>query len=153
MSDLTESLIALPMPLFSSMQSELFLVLHTIDCETGAPSVNAISWVYAKEPAKIRFAVDARSRILTNIRQHDQASFTYIGQGTVYAISGKAKVVTEELPGIPFKLVCIDVDIDFVREAMFYGAKITNEIQYEKTYDKRAAEKLDQQVFESMKKA
>jgi hypothetical protein len=150
---LSEPLTALPLPLFTSMQSDLFLVLNTIDHETHAPSVNAISWVYANNPETIRFAIDSRSRIVLNIRQHQQVSLTYIGHGTVYAISGTAHFVTEQLEGVPFKLACVDVHISAIREAMFYGAKITNEIEYEKTYDKRAAEKLDAQVFEAMKKA
>lgn len=142
----------LPMNVFSSLQSDVFLLLHTIDHETGSPTVNAISWVFAKEPSKIRFAIDARSRILTNIKQNSLVSFSYIGQQNVFAISGMAKVIAEELTGVPFKLICIDVEIVAVREAMFYGAKITNQIEFEKTYDKRAADKLDQQVFEAMKK-
>jgi hypothetical protein len=148
-----EPLTALPMNVFSSLQSEVFLLFHTIDMETNAPTVNAISWVYAKEPTKIRFAVDARSRIVKNVQKNSYVSFSYIGLQNVYAITGKTHIVTEELPGIPFKLVCIDVTIDSVREAMFYGSRITNQIEYEKTYDKRAAEKLDNQVLEAMKNA
>ena len=36
---------------------------------------------------------------------------------------------------------------------MFYGSKIVTEPQYDKTYDKKAAAKLDKQVMEAMKKA
>jgi hypothetical protein len=36
---------------------------------------------------------------------------------------------------------------------MFYGSKIVTEPQYDKTYDKNAAARLDTQVMEAMKKA
>lgn len=36
---------------------------------------------------------------------------------------------------------------------MFYGSKISRDIEYEKTYDKEAAAKLDRQVMEAMKQA
>jgi hypothetical protein len=36
---------------------------------------------------------------------------------------------------------------------MFYGARLSATPEYEKTYDKRAADKLDGQVFAAMKKA
>ncbi len=36
---------------------------------------------------------------------------------------------------------------------MFYGSKISSEPAYEKTYDKNAADRLDRQVIEAMRKA
>jgi hypothetical protein len=36
---------------------------------------------------------------------------------------------------------------------MFYGSKIVSDVQYDKTYDKNAAQKLDKQVMEAMRKA
>lgn len=148
-----EPLTELPVSLFSALQADVFLILNTIDHESAAPSVNAISWVYARDTRTIRFSVDARSRIILNIHHHAHVSFTYIAEGTVYAVYGEAKVIADELAEVPFKLACVDVSITSIREAMFYGAKITNQIEYEKTYDKRAAEKLDNQVFDAMKKA
>ncbi|MNR64744.1 hypothetical protein D3C85_1874900 [compost metagenome] len=66
---------------------------------------------------------------------------------------GKAKLVTDALEDVPFKLVCFDIEIEVIRDAMFYGARLSSQPQYEKTYDQRAAEKLDGQVFAAMKKA
>ena len=54
---------------------------------------------------------------------------------------------------MPIKLSCIDIDVEEVREAMFYGSRITVAPEFEKTYDKRAADKLDGQVFAALKKA
>jgi len=57
------------------------------------------------------------------------------------------------LDGVPFKLSCFDIHVEQVRDAMFYGSRLSVAPEYEKTYDKRAAEKLDNQVFAAMKKA
>ncbi|MNI21361.1 hypothetical protein D3C73_748810 [compost metagenome] len=150
---MTELITTLPEPLFSVLQKEKFLLLSTVDFESGAPTINAISWVYAKDPTTIRFAVDRRSRIVSNLQHQPLVTLTYIGLGSVHAMTGIAKFVTEALDGVPFQLSCFDVEISLVKDAMFYGARIINQPEYEKTYDQRAADKLDGQVFDAMKKA
>lgn len=150
---MAEAATALNEQLMATLQKETFVILNTADADTGAPSVNAISWVYAKDEGTIRFAVDGRSRIIANIKAKPQAAVSLFAAGSFHAVYGDARVVTEELAGVPFKLACIDVHIREVRDAMFYGARVSAVPEYEKTYDKRAADKLDGQVFEAMKKA
>jgi hypothetical protein len=150
---MAEALTALTEQLLSTLQKETLIILNTIDAETGTPNVNAISWVYAVNPTTIRFAVDARSRIVSNLSIEPKATLSIFGGGSVHAVYGKAVLKSEALEGVPFKLACFDVEIDVIRDAMFYGARISVEPEYEKTYDKRAADKLDGQVFEAMKKA
>ncbi|GAA4858061.1 pyridoxamine 5'-phosphate oxidase family protein [Paenibacillus vulneris] len=150
---MAETITVLPQQLIDAMQKDTFALLSTIDFESGSPSMNAVSWLYAKDSETIRFAIDQRSRIVTNLRQNELVNVTYIGEGSVHAIYGKARQVTETLEGVPFKLACYDIDITAVRDAMFYGSRISVAPEFEKTYDKRAAEKLDAQVFDAMKKA
>jgi hypothetical protein len=150
---MTETITALPEQLFSAMQKETFVLLSTIDAETGSPSTSAVSWLYAVEPDRLRFAVDQRSRIVANVKQNPLLNVTVISTGNVHAIYGSAIIVKDALEGVPFKLTCIDISIKAVRDAMFYGSRISVAPEYEKTYDKRAAEKLDGQVFDAMKKA
>ena len=150
---MAETITALPESLFAILQKESFVLLSTIDHESGAPSVNAISWIYAVSPEKIRFALDHRSRIVQNLKKHAQATLTVVGAGSVHSIYGTANFVTDALEDVPFKLACIDLGVEAVRDAMFYGARITVDPEYEKTYDKRAADRLDGQVFAAMKKA
>ncbi|GCL72602.1 pyridoxamine 5'-phosphate oxidase family protein [Paenibacillus naphthalenovorans] len=150
---MAETITALSEQLFDALQKESFALLSTIDHETGAPAMNAISWLYAKDEKTIRFAVDQRSRIGTNLKKQPLVNLTFIGAGSVHAVYGTARLVAEALDGVPFKLACYDIDISAVRDAMFYGARISVAPEYEKTYDKRAAEKLDTQVFDAMKKA
>jgi hypothetical protein len=150
---MNELLTALPEELYTLLQKEAFVLLGTIDSETHGPASNAISWLYAIDKGKLRFAVDHRSRLINNLKQQPQVTVTLIGAGSVHTIYGKAAMVTEALEDVPFKLSCFDIAIDIVRDSMFYGAKISVAPEYEKTYDKRAAEKLDGQVFSAMKKA
>ncbi|WNQ13490.1 pyridoxamine 5'-phosphate oxidase family protein [Paenibacillus aurantius] len=150
---MAETLTALTDQQLPMLQKEKFVLLSTIDAETGAPSVNAISWVYAMGPDRLRFAVDQRSRIIQNVQAHAQAAITFFGGGSVHTVNGTAKLVAEQLDGVPIKLACVEVEVASVRDVMFYGSRISVEPQYEKTYDKRAAEKLDGQVFHAMNKA
>lgn len=134
------------------LQKETLVLLSTIDFETGAPNVSAISWVYATESQIVRFAVDQRSRIVSNVRHKPSVALTIMGNGTVNTIAGDAHIIAETLEEVPLKLACIEVKINAVRDAMFYGSRISVEPQYEKTYDKRAAGRLDNQVFSAIKK-
>lgn len=144
---------ALSDTLSRKLQEETLVILNTIDAETGGPTVNAISWVMAISPSRLRVAIDQRSRLVANIKKHPQVTLSIFGEGKVNAVYGHVSIVAERLEDVPIKLVCFDVEIEAVRDAMFYGSRITAEPEYEKTYDKRAAEKLDGQVFAAMQKA
>jgi len=148
-----QTLTALPDDLFAQLQKENLVLLATVDAETGFPATNAMSWVYAKDPVTIRFAVDARSRIVGNLTANPKASLTFFGSGSVYSCTGSVRVVTESLEDVPFQMTCYDLQIDGVRDVMFYGSRIIAEPECEKTYNQRAAERLDRQVYEAMKKA
>lgn len=140
-------------PLFEALQQERFVTLATIDYETGGPNVSAISWVLAKDETTIYFAVDNRSRIVQNIKENNNAVINLIANESTFSITGDASVKEEKLEGVPLKLALIELSIKEVRDVMFYGSKIISEPQYDKTYDKDAAARLDNQVMDAMKKA
>jgi uncharacterized pyridoxamine 5'-phosphate oxidase family protein len=140
-------------PLFDALQKERFVTLSTVDFETGGPNVSAISWILAKTDEKIYFAVDNRSRIVQNIQRNNQVVINMIVNESTYSISGEASVKTEKINEIPLKLALIEIAIKEVRDVMFYGSKITVEPEYDKTYDKAAATRLDNQVMDAMRKA
>lgn len=139
--------------LFDELQKERFVTLATVDHETGGPNVSAISWVLAKDEQTIYFAVDNRSRIIENIKNNDKAVINLIANESTYSISGDASVKQEKLEDVPLKLALVEVTIREVRDVMFYGSKIVAEPQYDKTYDKDAAARLDKQVMDAMRKA
>lgn len=139
--------------LYGALNREPFVLLHTIDADNGSPTSSAISWIYAVNRTTLRFAIDGRSRLTVNMASKSDISITLFAPGTVQTIYGTAGLVSEALEEVPFKLVCFDVDIAAIRDAMFYGARLSVVPDYEKTYDKRAADKLDGQVFAAMRKA
>ncbi|MEH7444326.1 pyridoxamine 5'-phosphate oxidase family protein [Bacillus sp. JJ1122] len=139
--------------LFDELQKERFVTLATVDHETGGPNVSAISWVLAKDEQTIYFAVDNRSRIIENIKSNDKAVINLIANESTYSISGEASVKQEKLEDVPLKLALVEIYIREVRDVMFYGSKIVAEPQYDKTYDKDAAARLDKQVMDAMRKA
>lgn len=139
--------------LYTKLQSEPLVLLHTVDHESGSPTSSAISWVYAPDRGKIRFALDKRSRLINNIKNNANVSLTIFASNTIHCVNGRAEVIVDTLEGVSLRLTCIDVQIDAVRDAMFFGSRITVEPEFEKTYDKEAADRLDNQVFTAMKKA
>lgn len=140
-------------PLFDELQQERFVTLATVDHETGGPNVNAISWVLAKDEETICFAIDSRSRIIENIKHNRHVVINIIANESTYSIQGEAAVKLEKMESVPLKLALAELKISEVRDVMFYGSKMTADPQYDKTYDKKAAERLDHQVMEAMKKA
>lgn len=150
---MAEAVTALTDALYTRLQKENFVLLHTVDTEFGGPTSSAISWIYAVNSSKLRFALDARSRLVANLRNQPEASVTLFCGSNVHAVYGRATVIADSLEGVPFALACVDFDISVVRDAMFYGARLSALPEYEKTYDKRAADRLDGQVFEAMRKA
>ena len=51
------------------------------------------------------------------------------------------------------KLRVVTVEVESVEDVMFYGGKVTTEPQYEKTYKKELAEKLDSEVYGVLREA
>lgn len=139
--------------LFQVLQKERFVTISTVDHETGGPNVSAISWVFAPVKEAVRFAVDNRSRIIANIKENSNVVLNVIANESTYSISGEAVIKVEKMEEVPLKLALVEIEIREVRDVMFYGSKISVEPAYEKTYDKEAADKLDQQVMTAMKKA
>ena len=121
---MAEPITALSDSLFNQLQNESFVLLHTLDAESGSPTSNAISWVYAVDSGRLRFAVDGRSRLVANLSANPDSCITVFSSGTVNAVYGRAALVSESLEGVPFKLVCFDIAISAVRDAMFYGARL-----------------------------
>jgi len=145
-----EQMEQLPELLYQHMQEMRFILLTTIK-DQNTPFTNAISWTYAKSPEKIRFAVDSRSQIVSNINQNQGVALTIFFNETVYTIEGNAKLINNSIDGIPFKLGLIEVNVSEVHDVMYYGAKIVSELQIEKTYNEDAAKKLDIQVYDALK--
>ncbi|ASA23576.1 pyridoxamine 5'-phosphate oxidase family protein [Paenibacillus donghaensis] len=150
---MTEAVAQLNESLLAMLQQETFVLLNTVDAESGGPTSTAISWIYAVSPSTLRLSVDHRSRLVNNMKVNPMVTITVFGEGTVHAINGRAAVKQDPLADVPFKMCCFDISIEAVRNALFYGAQLDSAPRYLKVYDGRAAEKLDAQVFAAMQKA
>lgn len=134
------------------LSGEHLIFLATVDADSQTPSVSAISWVKMKDEQTIRFSVSSSSRIVTNLKANGRVTLTFIGNETVYSLTGEATVLEDAMEGIAMRLAKIEVKLDQVFESMFWGAKITQEPTYEKTYDPEKAKKLDEEVYDLLMK-
>ncbi|WP_308638892.1 pyridoxamine 5'-phosphate oxidase family protein [Paenibacillus silvisoli] len=150
---MTGSVTVLTDELLSGLEKEPFVLLHTIDADNGYPTSSAMSWIYAVNRSTLRFVIDGRSRLQANMASNPSVSVTVFAPGTVQTVYGSARLVTDAWEDVPFKLACFDIEIDSIRDAMFFGARLSARPETEKTYERRAADKLDGQVFAAMKKA
>jgi predicted pyridoxine 5'-phosphate oxidase superfamily flavin-nucleotide-binding protein len=141
----------LPEALQEFLQGEKLVLVSTTDHETGAPNTSAISWLIAKDGNTIRFAVDPRSRLVANLNKDPRITLAVLGLETCYGIMGRAKVATEPMAGVSLKMVMVEVEVEEVRDIMFYGGKLTTEPQYEKTYDPKLAKKFDSEVYNGLR--
>jgi len=151
---MAETMTTLSEPILEQLkQHENFVILNTIDSETGCITSSAISWITPHSPTKLRIAVDARSRLITNVKADRRVTLSLFAAGSFYAVQGTATVLHDRLEEVPIKLACIEVEVEALRDAMYYGSRISAMPEVEKTYDKRAADKLDAQVFAALQKA
>ncbi|WP_270181562.1 pyridoxamine 5'-phosphate oxidase family protein [Alkalihalobacillus sp. CinArs1] len=138
--------------LASFLNGEKLVMLSTIDYETSTPNVSAISWVKALDKNNIRFSVTSNSRTVENVKGNKGVVLSIIGLETVYSIQGNASILEKAMSGVSLKLAKINVEVEQVIESMFWGAKITADPQFEKTYNKDKAEALDLEVYTALMK-
>ena len=105
-----------------------------------------ISWVVANSTGdRINFAIGHNASSARNIQNDPSVILGVIGAGSCFAIKGNGKV-SEIIEGT-IKIRVVSVEIESVEDVMFYGGKVTTEPEYEKTYNKELAEKLDNEVY------
>ena len=132
--------------LINLLQGEKIVSLITNDVKTGQPDLAMISWVVANsEGDRINFAIGHNASSASNIQNDPSVILGVIGVGSCFAIKGNGKV-SEIIEGT-IKMRIVSVEIESVEDVMFYGGKVTTEPEYEKTYNKELAEKLDNEVY------
>ncbi|SFS49547.1 pyridoxamine 5'-phosphate oxidase family protein [Marininema halotolerans] len=138
--------------LMDKLQGVQYSLFATIDHETGSPAVNAISWIYALNSRRIRIAVGHRSRMLEHVKRNPAVAVTLIGPDTTYEITGRASITEVPMTDVSIKLACIEIEVEAVKNVMYFGAKIVQGVECAKTYDQEKADQLDQQVLSALKK-
>ncbi|WP_028561635.1 pyridoxamine 5'-phosphate oxidase family protein [Paenibacillus pinihumi] len=150
---MTETTAVLSDSLLNQLKKAPFVLLHTADAEDGSPTSDSISWIWPASSEKLRFAIDARSRLNANLQAKPEVCVTLFAPGTIQSVYGQASCLNESLDGVPFQLACYEMIITSIKDAMFYGGRLCVIPEFEITYDKRAADKLDGQVFAAIRKA
>lgn len=124
--------------------------LSTIHAETGAIQQNAVSWIHGYKSNVLRIAVGTKAQMVTNIESNPNVNVSFFYDKKVVSFQAEANIITKKIPGVPFPLTLIELETDELHDIMFYGAEITQEPVYDKTYNEKAAKKLDVQVYEGM---
>jgi hypothetical protein len=124
--------------------------LSTISKDSAEIQQNVVSWIYGYKPDTLRIAVSSKSDIVSNLESNSNANFAFFYNHSIASFRSKANIVTKKMPGIPMPLTLIELQTNELHDIMFYGAEISQEPVYRKTYNAEAAKKLDKQVYESM---
>ncbi len=130
--------------------SERMAFLSTIHHETGTIQQNVVSWITGYKPHVLRIAVSAKSDIVQNIERNPNVTCSFFYNKSVASFRGLARIVTRKMPGVPMPLALLELETSELHDIMFYGAEISREPAYSKTYNEAAAKKLDQQVYAAM---
>lgn len=136
--------------LVNHLQGKSIVFLQAAEPESLSIYSTALSWVYATHPTSIYFAIDSKSAFLKILEQNPRVTLNTIGCETAYAIAGKAKVKEEKAEGISIHLALIEVEVEEVRDVMFFGGKVVTEPEFIKTYDQKLIDKLDREVHQAV---
>ncbi len=142
----------LPEKLIRYLSGNKLLLLSTIDAEDDGPNISAVSWARAIDDKHIRFAFSSNSRIVTNIKHNPKSVITILGLNSVFSIQGECSILEDLMEDVSINLSKIEMNVESVRNSMFWGAELSVEPEYIKTYDEAKAQKLDEQVYKALLK-
>jgi hypothetical protein len=128
------------------LQGKTLVMLHVFDPKLERVISSAMSWVYAIDEKTIRLAVDHKSRLVELGESNAEMVLTVIGMTKVYSIFGESKVRSKLAEDMTLKMAIIEVSVDEIRDITFYGAEITQNPLFRKTYNEKLVKKLDDEV-------
>ncbi|WHY67702.1 hypothetical protein [Neobacillus sp. SuZ13] len=132
------------------LQGQTIVFCNVYHPQVGKVLSSALSWVFAIDNNTIRFAVDSKSKILDIVRNHGDVILSFFASESVYSVSGPSSLVVEKADKMTLKMAIIEVDVKEVRNITFYGAQITQEPRFIKTYKESLIKKLDNEVKEAV---
>lgn len=128
------------------LQGGTVVTLSAVEPTSKSIYSTALSWVYAIDAKTIRFAIDSKSDFITIIDSDPRVVLTFIGLESAYSVNGKAVVKIRKTEELTLKLALVEVEVEEVRDIMFYGGKITQDPAFVKTYNADLIVKLDNEV-------
>lgn len=133
-----------------ALQGKSIVLLNVVEKESGAIYSTALSWVFAVNATTIRFAIDAKSDFIKIIEQDPAVLMNFVAQESVFSVTGKASVKVAKTEELTLKLALLEVEVEGIRDIIFYGGKITTNPEFIKTYNADLAKKLDNEVKEAI---
>ncbi|MED0716099.1 hypothetical protein, partial [Aeribacillus composti] len=132
------------------LQGQTLVFCHVYSKSLGKILSSALSWVFAIDSKTIRFAVDCKSKIVEAVSDQSEVTLCFIGNESVYSLSGCSNVKVRKTDNITLKMSIIEVEVEEIRDITFYGAKIIQKPQFIKTYKEALIKKLDQEIKEAV---
>lgn len=136
--------------LVEALQGQTVVLLNVVEKESGAIYSTALSWVFAVNATTVRFAIDAKSDFIKIIEQDPSVLMNFVAQESVFSLTGKAAVKVAKTEELTLKLALVEVEVEGIRDIIFYGGKITTQPAFVKTYNADLAKKLDNEVKEAI---
>lgn len=132
--------------MIQQLQGQNIVFLNVVDKASGDIYSTALSWVYALNPTAIRFAIDAKSDFVRIVQEDPRVLLNFVSQDTVLSVKGKGVVKVSKTEELTLKMALIEVQVDEIRDIMFYGGKIVTQPAFVKTYNADLIKKLDNEM-------
>ncbi|WP_456463537.1 pyridoxamine 5'-phosphate oxidase family protein [Persephonella sp.] len=140
----------IPSNILPDLQELIPSVLAT--SKDNKPYTTFITWLTVKNEKTVRFALSKDSVSTENLKNNPYASVEVFGEGFALSISGKTKLIIDEIEQIPFPVSVFEMEVEKVVDNLFPGASVTGRIPFEHTGDTVQASEFDKIVLEELKK-
>lgn len=134
------------------LQGKAIVFLQAIDPDTQSIYSTALSWLYATSPTTIHFAIDSKSKLIEILKHKPQATITFIGCESAYAVSGTVELKERKAEDVSIHLSILELQVHEVRDIIFYGGKIVTNPEFIKTYHQSLIDKLDREVYQAIRR-
>lgn len=132
--------------MIEQLQGQNIVLLNVVNKETGDIYSTALSWVYAIDPGTIRFAIDAKSDFVRIVQEDPRVLLNFVCGETVYSVKGAAAVKVTRTEELTLKMALLEVQVQEIRDIIFYGGKIVAQPAFVKTYNADLIKKLDDEM-------
>ncbi len=109
------------------LQVGRLVVLATVD-EQGRPDTCPVSWVVALNPSVIRLAISREVNTYRNILNNEHVMISLVGGAMTMGIRGRARVLSDNLDGIPLSMAIVEMEVDEVKDDSVIGRGLNEEV-------------------------
>ncbi len=102
------------------LQVGRLVILATVD-ERGCPDTCPISWIVALDPSTVRFAVSKEVNTYRNLQHNDSVMISLLGGAMTLGIRGRARIIAEEIDGLPLPMAMVEVAVSEVKDDSVIG--------------------------------